>query len=145
MEQHYKNTTDNYSLQDLGLKCSAWKRLCLNYPKLMQIIRNLAEIVALPKCIRNSIVVKLSYYQKSGFKSVFLEFGPGKAQNWSDLSLILSEIWSVFGLILAILGPEYKVEALEFVCLTQLCTYVLVTKEKLNTVEMGWSRDFFMV
>ena len=21
--------------QDLGLKCSAWKRLCLNYPKLM--------------------------------------------------------------------------------------------------------------
>ena len=53
MEQHYKNTTDNYSLQDLGLKCSAWKRLCLNYPKLMQIIRNLAEIEAFPKCIRN--------------------------------------------------------------------------------------------
>ena len=24
------------SIQDLGLKCSAWKRLCLNYPKLMQ-------------------------------------------------------------------------------------------------------------
>ena len=47
------NTTDNYSLQDLGLKCSAWKRLCLNYPKLMQIIKNLAEIEALPKCIRN--------------------------------------------------------------------------------------------
>ena len=112
MEQHYKNTTDNYSLQDLGLKCSAWKRLCLNYPKLMQIIRNLAEIEDLAKCIRNSIVVKLSYYQKSGFKSVFLEFGLGKDQNWSDLSLILSEIWSVFGLILAILGPEYKVEAL---------------------------------
>ena len=78
----------------------------------MQIIRNLAEIEALPKCNQNSIVVKLSYYQKSGFKSVFLEFGPGKDPNWSDLSLILSEIWSVFGLILAILGPEYKVEAL---------------------------------
>ena len=46
-------TTDNYSLQDLGLKCSAWKRLCLNYPKLMQIIRNLAEIEALPKSIQN--------------------------------------------------------------------------------------------
>ena len=54
MEQHYKNTTDNYSLQDLGLKCSAWKRLCLKYPKMMQIIQNLAEIEALPKCIRNS-------------------------------------------------------------------------------------------
>ena len=53
MEQHYKNTTDNYSLQDLGLKCSAWKRLCLNYPKLMQIIQNLAKIEALPKCIQN--------------------------------------------------------------------------------------------
>ena len=53
MDQHHKNTTDNYSLQDLGLKCSAWKRLCLNYPKLMQIIRNLAEIGALPRCIRN--------------------------------------------------------------------------------------------
>ena len=63
--------------------------------------------------IQNSIVVKLSYYQKSGFKSVFLEFGPEKDLNWSDLSLILSEIWSVFGLILAILGPEYKVEALD--------------------------------
>ena len=56
----------------------------------------------------------MSYYQKSGFKSVFLEFGPGKDLNWSDLSLILSEIWSVFGLILAILGPEYKVEALQW-------------------------------
>ena len=44
--------------------------------------------------------------------TVFLGFGPGKNKNWSDLSLILSEIWSVFGLILAILGPEYKVEAL---------------------------------
>ena len=53
MDQHHKNTTDNYSLQDLGLKCSAWKRLCLNYPKLMQIIRNLAEIEGLPKCFRN--------------------------------------------------------------------------------------------
>ena len=53
MEQYYKNTTDKYSLQDLGLKCSAWKRLCLNYPKWMQIIRNLAKIEALPKCIRN--------------------------------------------------------------------------------------------
>ena len=62
--------------------------------------------------------MKLSYYQKSGFKSVFLEFGPEKDPNWSDLSLILSEIWSVFGLILAILGPEYKVEALLW--LTQL-------------------------
>ena len=82
----------------------------------MQIIRNLAEIEALPKCNQNSIVVKLSYYQKSGFKSVFLEFGLGKDQNWSDLSLILSEIWSVFGLILAILGPEYKVEALLHLC-----------------------------
>ena len=56
--------------------------------------------------------MKLPYYQKSGFKSVFLEFGLGKDQIWSDLSLILSEIWSVFGPILAILGPEYKVEAL---------------------------------
>ena len=54
----------------------------------------------------------MSYCQNSGFKSVFLEFGPGKDQNWSDLSLILSEIWSVFGLILSILGPEYIVEAL---------------------------------
>ena len=75
----------------------------------MQIIRNLTEIEALPKCIRNKSskiqLLKLSYYQKSGFKSVFLEFGPGKDLNWSDLSLILSEIWSVFGLILAILGP----------------------------------------
>ena len=53
MDQHHKNTTDNYSLQDLGLKCSAWKRLCLNYPKLMQMIRNIAEIEALPKCIQN--------------------------------------------------------------------------------------------
>ena len=53
MDQHNKNTTYNYSLQDLGLKCSAWKRLCLNYPKLMQIIRNLAENEVLPKCIRN--------------------------------------------------------------------------------------------
>ena len=39
--------------QDLGLKCSAWKRLCLNYPKFMQIIQNLAKIEALPKCIQN--------------------------------------------------------------------------------------------
>ena len=53
MKQHYKNTPDNYSLQDLGLKCSAWKRLCLNYPKLMQTIRNLANIEVLPKCIQN--------------------------------------------------------------------------------------------
>ena len=56
------------------------------------------------------------YYQKVRFWSVFLGFGPGKNQNWSDLSLILSEIWSVFGPILAILGPEYKVEALSNVC-----------------------------
>ena len=71
----------------------------------MQIIRILAEIEALPKCIRNK-PPKFNCYQKSGFKSVFLEFGPGKDQNWSDLSLILMKIWSVFGLILAIFGPE---------------------------------------
>ena len=47
--------------------------------------------------------------------SAFIEFGPGNDQIWSDLSLILSEFWSVFGLILAILGPEYKVEALHMV------------------------------
>ena len=55
----------------------------------------------------------MCYYQNLSFYSVFPWFGPGKDQNWSDLSLILSEIWSVFGLILAILGPEYKVEALQ--------------------------------
>ena len=48
----------------------------------------------------------------------FLWFGPGKDQIWSDLSMILSEIWSVFGPIFAILGPEYKVEALPLAIFT---------------------------
>ena len=82
MEQHHKNTTDNYSLQDLGLKCSAWKRLCLNYPKLMQIIQNLAKIEALPKCIQNkSSKIRNSFSAKIPplVCSHFVYFGAFKA------------------------------------------------------------------
>ena len=50
----------------------------------------------------------LSHYQKSGFGLFFLDLFCEKLK----IGLILGEIWSVLGPVLANLGPEYKVEAL---------------------------------
>ena len=50
----------------------------------------------------------LSHYQKSGFGLFFLDLVCEKIK----IGLILGEIWSVLGPVLANLGPEYKVEAL---------------------------------